>query len=83
MTPRERFEARRKFLAEDEEERLREAAARSPGENLAIGLALADAALGDWRRLVETHPALAVEAEERALHKADLHLAWRARHPRP
>jgi hypothetical protein len=65
-------------LDEDARELIAEAARLSPGERMLRGIRLSQAMLPDYRRLLES-PAFAAAEDERALHKADLHAAWRRR----
>lgn len=81
MTPRERFEARRRLFEEDEAEQLARAAKRDPGEKILTSLRWSGAQFADWQRLLRAHPGLAEEDEKRSLAKADLHRRWRELHP--
>jgi hypothetical protein len=78
---RARFARVAEILDEDERELVAEAARLSPGERLERGLRLSQALLEDYRRLLAA-PGFAAEEDARAWHKADLHAAWRRRHPR-
>ena len=73
---RHRFRLLAEWLAEDERDLRHAAAQQDPGERLALGLRLCDAALADYRSLLGD-AAFARAEDERALGKAGLHEVWR------